>query len=1075
MDIKTTGKAAFTQSIFKSELFKKGRRLAPVLLFICSTQLIAAPFNPSSGDDAASGEMALNKTAPVQGVVKDEQGAPLAGVSIKIKGSNKGVLTDARGHFTIDIEVGTVLEISYVGYMDKELTYTDKRDLQIVLEPFNPSLDEVVVVGYGTQKKKDLTGAITSIKSEDVTLNPSGNPMIALQGKVPGLDITKSSGKAGAGVNMQLRGTRSLSADGNPLVLIDGMPGSYSALNPNDIESIDILKDASSTAIYGASGANGVILITTKSGKEGRTQVSYDAYVGYNGWSMNPKVHMGDEYFNVRKLAQQEAGTYTTDEEVLSAEVYAAYQRGENIDWVKAIMASKLTQNHSISLSGGTKKTKAYFSLNYNDENGQYKGDAYKVLSSNIRIEHQVNDWFAAGLNTQMFYTRAGSAYSKMENALRSVPYGRLYDDNGNLNVLPVAGDEQTVNYLLDTDKDVYRDEDNNFSLYFNPYIRLTPLKGLSFESRLSGQLNYSRSNLFEGIGSYQYYWAEGASATGTTPTVAATVDQNRTYNYRWDNILTYEFNIAKDHAFKVTGVSTYEHNQGETTNMYNNQFSSNAYLWENMGVGKSPAVASGYSMSRSLGLIGRLNYSYKSKYLFQASVREDGSSKLADGHKWASFPAVSAGWRISQEPFMQGTKKWLSELKLRVGYGVSGTASIDPYSSIANIEAGYYSLSGEKLNKDNYSQLWANQDLTWERSYNTNIGIDADLLNARIRFTGDFYITNTDGVIWTKNIPVVNGGYDASTSFQTRVNMAKTRNTGIELGIYTTNISTKKFTWNSAVTFATNKEKITKLAEASNSPVIGDDYALLVGYPVNSYYSYKILGVWQKGEEQQAALYGQAPGDLKIDVPNLVKMGDQGYAKLDANGHPVVDDNGNTIIYNADNPYAISDNDRQIIGHNSPDWSLGFQNTFAYGGFDLTIYAYMRYGQMINYSLLTDYDPTGTDNFPSYFNYWTSSNPSNDFPGLNASIRRQDYVGFYGLSYVDGSFIKIKNITLGYTLPDHLLKKMHIDKLRFYSTITNPLVIARSHLIQDYDPEQNGSLDFPLTKQMVLGVNLTF
>ncbi|SEA35864.1 TonB-linked outer membrane protein, SusC/RagA family [Arachidicoccus rhizosphaerae] len=1069
--------AFFGPSAFKSY------GCAVILLLLLPVTPIMAGSHRTGESGNSSGNNTYNHVlgnngrdlTPVKGTVADAEGKPLIGVSIKVKGTTKGVLSDLNGQFTIDIQPGTTLVVSYVGYADKEVIYNKSGDLKIVLTVYNPSLDDVVVVGYGTQKKKDLTGAITSIKADDVTLNPSGNPMIALQGKVPGLDITKSSGEAGAGVNMQLRGTRSLSASGNPLVLIDGMPGSYSTLNPNDIESIDVLKDASSTAIYGASGANGVILITTKSGKEGRTQVNYDAYVGYSGWSMTPKVHRGDSYFNTKKLAQQEAGSYTTDDQVLSTEVYDAYQRGEDIDRVKAIMKNNMTQNHSLSLSGGTKKTRAYFSLNYNNESGQYKGDAYKVLSSTIKIDHKVTDWFSAGLNTQMFYNTGSSAYSKIENALRAIPYGTIFNEDGSLKILPVAGDEQTVNFLLDTDPDVYRDQSNNFSLYFNPYVRFTPLKGLSFESRISGQLSYARSNTFVGIGSYQYYWAEGANATGTTPTVAATIVQNRNYNYRWENILTYEFNLGADHNFKLTGVSTYDHNQSEFTNMSNNQFSSNKYLWENLGAGASPSVGSSYTMSRSLGLIGRLNYSYKDRYLFQASIREDGSSKLADGHKWAAFPAVSAGWRISEEDFMQGTKSWLSNLKLRVGYGVSGTASIDPYSSVSNIEAGFYSLSGQKVNKYNYSQLLANADLTWERSYNTNIGIDADFLKNRIRFTGDFYITNTDGVIWTKNIPVTNGAYNAGTLYQTRVNIAKTKNTGIELGLYTANIAHKKFSWSSALTFSANKEMITKLAEKSSTPVVNGDYALLVGQPINSYYSYKILGVWQNGEEAQAAAFGEEPGDLKIEVPNLVSAGDNAFYKLDANGNYVTGDDGNKILYNADNPYAISDNDRQIVGHNSPDFSLGFQNTFSYANFDLTIYAYMRYGQTIDYSLLTDYDPSGSDNFPSYFNYWTSSNPSNDFPALNASKQRQDYVGFYGLSYVDGSFLKIKNITLGYTLPDITLKKMQLDKLRFYGTITNPLVVAKSHLLKQYDPEQNGSLDFPLTKQIVLGLNLSF
>ena len=1009
-------------------------------------------------------------------VINQETRDPLVGVTVTAKGSNRSTLTNEKGKFSMQVSGNeTVLKFTHAGFISHELNIGTQSNFKVSMVPDNKKLNEVVVIGYGTMKRSNLTGAITSIGSKDIVLNPSSNPIIALQGKVPGLDITKSSGKAGAGVLMQLRGTRSLSASGNPLILIDGMPGSYSTINPNDIKSIEVLKDAASTAIYGASGANGVILITTKSGKEGKTEINFDSYVGLNGWSQTPDVHMGDEYFNIKKLAQQQAGTYTTDEEVLSPEAYAAYQRGETIDWPKAIMSNNLTQNYSLSLSGGSRKTKAYFSLNYNNEHGQYKGDDYKVLSSNIRVEHKVNNWLAGGLNAQTAYTMSNTTYSKMENALRAVPYGRLYDDNGNLNVLPVAGDEKTVNYLLDTDKDVYRNGGNNYNIYFNPYIRLTPMKGLSFESRVSGHLSYSRDNSFIGIGSYQYYWAEGAAATGTTPTVSASITQNRYYSYKWENILTYKFSLATDHDFTFTGVTSYDNGQSENTYMYNNQFSSNSYIWENMGVGTSPAVSSSYSMSKGLGLIGRINYAYKGKYLFQASVREDGSSRLAEGHKWSTFPAASIGWRISDESFMNETKGWLSNLKLRIGYGVTGTASIDPYSSVSNIEAGYYSLSGEKVVRYNYSRLLANPDLTWEKSYNTNVGVDADFLNNRISFTADYYITNTDGVIWTKNLPVVNGGYNASTLYQTRLNICKTRNKGIELALDSRNIVSSDFTWNSTFTFARNKEEITKLAEKSTTPVINGDYALLVGNPVNSYYNYKLQGVWQNGEEAEAAVFGEKPGDLKIDVPNLVKEGKNQYSKLDANGNPVVDANGNKVIYSADNPYAISENDRQIIGHNSPDWSLGFQNTFAYKNFDLTIYSYMRFGQMINYPMLTDYDPTGDGNFPRYFNYWTSTNPSNDFPGLNASLRAQDYLGFYALSYVDGSFFKIKNITLGYTLPNRMGKSVGITSFRLYGTITNPIVVAKSHLIKQYDPEQNGSLDFPLTKQVVMGLNLTF
>lgn len=1014
---------------------------------------------------------------PVHGTVKDKNGNPLIGVTIRVKGKNEGVLTDSKGRFSMDVPGNAVLEISYIGYQTLEIMLNGKNTLHIILKPSNSDLNEVVVVGYGTQKKKDLTGNISVVKGSDLVLYPTGNPMVALQGKVPGLDISQSSGEAGSGVSMQLQGVRSISASGNPLILINGMPGSYSTLNPNDIKSIEVLKDAASTAIYGAEGSNGVILITTKDGTEGKTEISFNSYIGFNGWSETPKVHNGNEFFKVAKSAQQIAGTYTTDADVLSTpQAYAAFKNGETINWPKAIMSNNLTQNYSISFSTGTKKTNVYFSLNYNNEKGQYKGNNYKVYSSDFRINQKINKWFSTGVNGQISYATSNSPYSKIENMLRASPYGRLYDSAGNLNPYPVAGDEQTVNFLLDANPGVYRNEDEDFNLYFNPYILITPLKGLSFESRLGLNLSYNNQYSFTGIGSYQYYFANGAAATGSNPTVSASINQNPTRSYRWENILTYNFSPSPDQSVKLTGVTTYTHTINQNTSMFSDQIPSNAYLWDNMGVGQNPSVGSSYSMSKGLGLIGRVNYAYKGKYLLEASVREDGSSELAEGQKWSTFPAASIGWRVSQESFMENTKNWLSDLKIRLGYGVTGEANIAPYSSVANIESGFVSLSGITVPSNNFSQLLPNPDLTWEKSFNADFGMDAAFLNNRITLSLDYFKTHTNGVIWTQNIPVVNGAYNAATLYQTRVNIAKTKNSGVELSLNTQNIATGNFTWNSNISFTAVKGEVTKLATKSNSPVINGDYALQVGYPVQSYYNYKIVGIWQNNEAAEAAVFGEKPGDIKIDIPGLVKVGKNEYAKLDSQGKPLVDQNGNEVIYSAQNPYAISANDMQMIGHNSPNWWLGFQNTFTYKNFDLTLYIYMRYGQMINYSLLTDYDPSGAGNFPAYFNFWTPANPSNDFPGLNATNPRGvNYIGFSALSFVNGSFIKLKNISIGYTLPKPVMRSIGIEDVRFYGTVTNLFVLAQSHLIKQYDPEQNGSLDFPLTKQVVLGLNLTF
>jgi hypothetical protein len=397
----------------------------------------------------------------------------------------------------------------------------------------------------------------------------------------------------------------------------------------------------------------------------------------------------------------------------------------------------------------------------------------------------------------------------------------------------------------------------------------------------------------------------------------------------------------------------------------------------------------------------------------------------------------------------------------------VTGTASIDPYSTASVLESSTLDFSGGVQSIYRFSSNYTNKTLGWEKSHNTNIGIDAAFLNNRIDLTADYYITNTDGVIWGRQIPVVNGAYNSKTYYTMNMNICETKNSGFEFALNTRNIDTRDFKWNSTVTFNYNKEKIKSLTDGTSNNITNGDYALTIGQPVNSFYNYKIDGIWQKGEEADAAVFGKEPGDIKINVPGLVKESDGTFYK--------VGDDGEKTYYTADNKYTYSDKDYQTIGHNSPDWTLGFQNTFYWKNFDLSVFAYMRWGQTIKYSLLGNYDPTGKGNFPTYFDYWTEDNPSNDFPAINANRSITSYTGYYALQYVDGSFFKIKNITLGYTLPQNVLKKANISKCRFYATITNPFVVAKSHLLKDYDPEMNGSLNYPLTKQMVFGVNLSF
>ncbi len=1026
------------------------------------------------GDVPAAQSPQQQKT--VKGTILDENGEPLIGVAVRVKGTAAaGAVTDFDGNFSLNVPSGAkTLEVSYIGYKTREAAIGNSP-LTIRMQPDNKLLDEVMVIGYGTIKKRDLTGAVSSVSSDIIKLTPSVNPMEALQGRVAGLDITKESGEAGKGVNMQLRGNRSITASGSPLFIIDGMPGDYATLNPNDIESIEVLKDASSTAVYGSTGSNGVVIITTKKGEAGKMSVNFDTYVGFNGWSILPKMNSGEQWVNTRLLAQEESGSVVDDEDLQHAQEYL--KQNKVVDWVDALMQTSVVQNYSLSLSGGTEKTQAYFSLNYSNERGQYKNDEYKVYSSTIRVNHMVNKWFTGGVHVQASYTDRERTYSKLASALRANPFGELYKEDGSVNEYPILDDNKQVNLLLDQNRDAYRNHPTNLRLYFQPYIRVTPIKGLTWESRLSSNWNYSKSEQFIGYGSYQFYDQAGTGALNASKEelakyTSASIDNTSSWSYTWENILTYNFTIAKDHEFTLTGVTTYGDSKTNTSGSSAAGITSNTYYWTNLDAATgTKTVSSGYSMGKTMGYVARLNYSYLGRYLFSASVRHDGNSKLAKDVRWSTFPAVSAGWRISDERFMEPAQDWLSNLKIRAGYGETGAAGIDAYASWSILQQGIMGLGDEQLTSYKYPAVLTNPQLTWERSKNTNIGIDAGFLNNRIELTADYYITNTDGVIWKQQVPVTNGADTSGSAYFTMdKNIASTKNRGIELTLTSHNVAKKDFTWTSTLTFSKNKEKVTSLGEGAAEYITNGDYTLHIGDPVNSYFAYHIDGLWQYGEEADAAVFGKQPGDLKVSIPNMTKVSDGVWEKT----YLQEDGTYATNTYTADNPYVVSDDDREIIGHKNPDWSLGFQNTFTWKDFDLSVYMYCRHGQMIYYEPITWYK-SGGGAFPAHFKYWTSKNPTGDFPALNSARNWEDDRYYTSLAYVDGSFFKIKNITLGYTMPKSVCSKIGLSELRIYGTITNPLVKAGNHLLKDYDPEMGGGLDFPSTKQLVFGLNLSF
>lgn len=986
---------------------------------------------------------------PVTGKVTDESGNPIAGATVSVKGSNQKVLTKEDGSYTINVaDDNTELVITFIGKKEIIIKVGQQTAINLTLQAAESSnLDDVIVIGYGTVKKRDLTGAVSSVQSKDILLSPVANPMEALQGRVSGLDIQRGSGRAGQAPSVLLRGNRSLTADQDPLYIIDGIPSSISNINPNDIETIDVLKDASSTAIYGSAGANGVIIVTTKKAKAGRVQVDLSSYYGVNGFASFPKPLMGDAWLNYQKdkffLTNGYEATDLT-ELVSSSAARNAIENNQWLDWVDVVMNKGLQQNHHITVRGGTDKVQSYLSVGKLIEKGIYENDKVDILNGRGGVDIKFNNYFKAGFQAIITSKNNNSTNSRINKAYGVYPVGVPYDSLNNIRLNPIDGDN-TISLIANNIPGAYVNQQKNFTTQINPYFEFTPIKNLTWRSNFGVNYSNYRNGEFANKNSYNF-------ATEGRVNSAASYNTGFSNGMIWENIVNYKFTIAKSHDIGLTGITSWATNKNETTVLAGEGLDYDQFLFYNMGAFKtSTAHSNAFSQTSRMSYAGRLSYSYKGKYLLNASSRWDGASQLAEGNKWAVFPAISAAWNIGQEDFMENFSSVLTNLKIRAGYGVSGSARINPYVSLSEAVAKTVptnmSLGGTSvLPVYALTQFIANSDLTWERSYNTNLGLDFSIMKNRVDVTAEWYKTQTKGILWARKIPTSSGGYDAKTPYTKMSNIAESENVGFELTVNTRNVVKKNFSWNSTITFTTAREKLTNidLGKLSVTDLIAE--GLFVGYPARGvFYGYKKLGIWQLGEEEAAAKYGAAPGDIKLQT---VPSGPDS-----ASDHGV-------------HPYSAKD--RMIVGDNTPTWYMGFQNTFRYKNVDLTVFFNARFGHMIDAQVLGYYNSTAQ---PETYNYWMPSNPTNDFPRPGGGINT---IYQSALSLVDGSFIKLKNITLGYTLPTALGKKLHISNLRIYATAQNPFIYTRSHLLKNVDPESGGSDSFPLFKQFVFGLNLS-
>jgi TonB-linked SusC/RagA family outer membrane protein len=947
-----------------------------------------------------------------------------------------------------------VLVFSFVGFLQKEQKVGSDSAFNILMTYDNADLDQVVVVGYGTSKRRDLTGAVYSIKPGMVTATPVTNAAEALQGRIPGLDITRNNGAPGGDVNIQLRGNRTLSGTANgttgsnsaPLVIIDGFQGgSLTDLNPNDIESVEVLKDASSTAIYGWMGANGVIIVTTKRGKD-RPKVSYAGYYGVNGYLKYPKSRTGQEFIQFRKDAVigKTPGATPTDESVLSPDELYYYKQNKWVDYLDLATRNATEQSHTASIQSGGDKTKVFFSTGVYTEQGVLRGTDNTRYNARLNYDQRISNYFKAGFSTQLTYTNTNSRTDPFSRISSFTPLGDPYDLDGNIRLWPgirpdIYADpkkKEQLNPLSDERPGAYKWNTARGNIIANGYLEVTPLTGLSIRSNFGTTLTYSREGRFFDSVSLQNY----TGGLGST----ARLTNNFTRFYNWDNIITYTRKFG-DHALTLTGLTSYTRSDWDNSDVTGKHISNPGYQYYNLDASTATdrLTSSFLQRTTSFSYAGRLNYTLMGKYLLTATLRSDGVSRLAEGHKYDYFPSVGLGWNIHQEDFMKDF--WfVNNLKLRATYGVAGNASVQPYQTQTNLDLRNYIIGSSVVTAIYPNDIAANPNLGWEKSATVNVGLDFALFKSRLYGTIDAYKTATTGILYKRPLPLTSG---LGTQWQ---NIGESENKGIELALSSVNVNQHSFKWTTTVTFTAAQEKLTKLI--TNKDIINaETNSLLIGHPVTSFYDYHKIGIWQTGENKDGVKTGTSytyqPGDIKVE---------------DHNNDNVID----------------KTNDRGYVGSTVPKWFGGLQNTFTYKNFELSVYVMARWGQTINAEFMAGrFNIDGTANGLAGVSYWTPTNPTNDFPQPRSGAQWSNagYTGYLDQNFIDGSFVKLKTATLAYTLPQQVSRKAFSDRIRLYVTGNNILTKARNKFLKNYDPERGGSENTPLTRQFVFGANVDF
>jgi len=994
----------------------------------------------------------------VSGTVKDANGEPVIGATIMEQGTQNGTVTDLDGNFTLNLKNGGSINVSYVGMKPQTIATSGKSSFEIKLEDDATTLNDVVVVGYGTMKKKDLTGSVASVKMEDISNVAGANVLQAVQAKVPGIDIQQSSGEAGGSASINIRGTRSITASNTPLVIVDGVEyGSTMDIPASEIESMDILKDAASTAIYGTKGANGVIIITTKRGKAGKTNVNFNAYWSFNSPTEAVKAMYGNKEVqrwtdreNYQKdlksgnwgessIAQHDFGTQKLSDGTLVNDLIA---NGDFYDWYDDIFQNSTTQNYEVGVQGGNDKTTFNLSLALMSDRGLMKNDKMNRYNGRFNIDHTINKVFKVGGSFAFTYKDHNARNGGVFNSARKMTsLAHAYSAvDGSIIETPNIWYAAHVNPLMDEGDNYVRNIETTRFLG-SAYAQANIIRGMVFKSQFSVDRTNRRT------GTYSDFKSVGRFQSPSTTSIANGTGVST--KYTWQNTLNYNLtlNEQNDLSFLLGHEMFQTVSEGldlSGTAGKNHFYTSTFY--DVTKISDDIKLGSDYTKSAMLSFFGRVNYSLMDRYLFQASLRADGSSVLAKGHKWGVFPSVSAGWRITEEKFMESTKSWLDNLKLRVSWGLSGNAAVSPYQTMATVYATTPGSSSEFI-----PMFMSNSELSWEKTSAFDIGLDYTFLNGRLGGSIDAYWSKTYDLLYYKAAP-------ASSVFTSVLsNIGESKGNGIEIAINAIPVKTKDFQWdiNTSATFA--HDEVTKLADGLDRNINGTT-GYIVGEPISIYYDYEVGDCWGIGE------YEQYCADYKARTGNTFTAPVKSY------GTP-----GTMKIIDRNDDGKINEDDKRVYNR-APKAILGMTNSFSYKNFTLSIQMMARLGGYFAYDKnnalgLDDGDANWAD-----INYWTPSNTATKFPspGANDSNLKTVYTTYKtALLYEKANYFKIKDITLSYNFEKEWLKSLHMANARVYCSLKNFITI--NALDDKYDPERGGSINFPLAKQFVLGLNVTF